>query len=62
MSEKGVTQAQIAAAVGKSQPYISAKVNGKDTWNVVELEAVAELLGFESFFRLLDTVHVRLDQ
>lgn len=59
-SENGVTQMQIAQAVGRSQPYISAKMNGRDTWDTYELQKVAELLGYETAFHLIEVVRVRL--
>lgn len=61
MSEHGVTQKTLAAAVGKSQPYVSAKVNGLDAWNVYELDVIAGVLGFQSAFDLFEVARIRIE-
>lgn len=60
--ENSVTQAQIAQAIGKSQPYVSHKMNGLDAWSTYELEKIGELLGFEHPFEIFRVAEVRLRQ
>ena len=60
MSEHGVTQKALAAAVGKSQPYVSAKVNGLDAWNAYELDVIARVLGFGSAFDMFEVIRIRV--
>lgn len=59
MAERGVTQSQMAAAIGRSQGYVSERVSGVDAWNTMELEQVAGRLGFTDAFDLLAEVQKR---
>lgn len=45
MARQGVTQREIAAAVGLPQPSISKRLAGAIPFDLAELEAVAEALG-----------------
>lgn len=56
MAEEGVTQMKIAEAIGRSQAYVSERVNGLDAWNTHELSVLSELLHYESPFELLGEV------
>ena len=60
MSEHGVTQKALAAAVRKSQPYISAKVNGLDAWNAYELDVIARVLDFEPALDMFEVIRIRV--
>ena len=45
MSSAGVTQQQLASALGVTQAAVSRKVNGRSAWRVNELRVAADLLG-----------------
>lgn len=45
MARRGVRQAALAAALGLSQPQVSARLRGVVPFNVNELHAVSEFLG-----------------
>lgn len=42
-----VSGVRLAAAIGKSQPYVSLRLSGKRPWNLNELEIIAETLGVD---------------
>lgn len=44
IKEKGLTQSQIASAIGKNESTLSAKLNGKFSFTVVEIDAICALL------------------
>lgn len=44
MARRGITQATVARALGKTQQAVSARLNGKVAFDVDELHVVAELL------------------
>lgn len=44
MARRGVSQAKLAAALGLSQPSISARLRGVTPFDVDELHAVADFL------------------
>lgn len=44
MKEKGLTQSQVATALGKNESTISSKLNGKFSFTVVEIDAICKLL------------------
>lgn len=56
MAEKGVTQLQIAAAIDRTQGYVSERANGLDAWDTAELELIARRLGFGDAFDLMAEV------
>lgn len=45
MARRGVTQADLAAALGITQPGVSARLHGRTDWRLKELSVVAETLG-----------------
>lgn len=45
MARRGVTQAKLAAALGLSQPSVSARLRGVTPFDVDELHTVADFLG-----------------
>lgn len=45
MARKGITQAELATAIGLSQPVISSRLRGKTTFDINEIAAVAAFLG-----------------
>lgn len=47
--ESGSTQEDLAAAVGKTQPYVSARVRLKLPWTTNDLEALAVHFGMDPF-------------
>ena len=51
--ERGVTQAAMAKAANRSQPYISAHLNGEWSWGVNDIAAIAPLFGFHSIASFL---------
>lgn len=57
---EGVTQEKIALAIGKSQGYVSPRINGKEAWNTRELDILAALLGM-SGIELIQEVMKRGD-
>lgn len=44
----GVNQTKIADAIGKSQGYVSPRMNGKEAWTTWELDIIAGLLGMSA--------------
>ena len=46
MAEHGITQKQVAEAIGRTQPYVSDRSRGLDAWNTSELVALAGLMGY----------------
>lgn len=48
MRDKGITQQQIAAALGLAAPTVSQKINGIRPMNLDEACAIAAMLGIES--------------
>ena len=59
MAERGVTQKQVAAVIGRTQGHVSERVSGVDAWNTLELEQVADVLGFTDAFALLAEIQKR---
>lgn len=51
--ERGVTQAAMAKAANRSQPYISSHLNGEWSWGVNDIAAIAPLFGFHSIASFL---------
>lgn len=45
MARKGITQFELAGALGLSQPAISSRLRGKTPFDVNELTVVAAFLG-----------------
>ena len=45
MARRGVTQAELAAALDLTQPGVSARLRGRTDWRFRELATVAEALG-----------------
>lgn len=45
MESRGVSQVQVAAAIGVSQPVISRSLSGIRRWNLDQLAAVCAFLG-----------------
>ena len=45
MARRGIRQAQLAEALGISQQSVSMRLTGRTSWNVDDLEPVAQLLG-----------------
>lgn len=45
MARRGVTQAKLAAALGLSQPSVSARLRGVTPFDVDELHTIAAFLG-----------------
>lgn len=45
----GVRQEDIAAAIGRTQPYVSARVNGTYPWSTVDLDRMAHLFGMDAW-------------
>lgn len=45
MSDRGVTQNDLAAALGVSQQSVSRRVNGLQPWSIDELAIVSDRLG-----------------
>lgn len=56
MARRGITQAQLAEALGISQQSVSMRLTGRTSWNVDDLEPVADLLGV-SVSQLLSSPH-----
>lgn len=44
LKEAGVTQAQVADALGLTQPTVSRKIAGRYPWRMSELVRLAEML------------------
>lgn len=51
--DRGVTQAAMAKAAGRTQSYISAHMNGEWSWGVNDIAAIAPLFGFHSIASFL---------
>lgn len=45
MARRGVTQRQVAEALGISQPQISKRLAGRIAFDVVELQVIGRMLG-----------------
>lgn len=45
--QAGLTQAAVAAALGRHQPFIANIENGERRLDVVEFLALAEIIGFD---------------
>lgn len=59
MAEMGVTQMKVATLLGRSQAYVSERVNGLDAWNVNELSVIAPKLGYSDVFEMMADMQVR---
>lgn len=59
MAERGVTQTAMASRLGRTQGYVSERVNGVDAFNTTELEEIAHILGFGDAFSLLAEIQKR---
>jgi transcriptional regulator with XRE-family HTH domain len=57
---KTPTQEQMATAVGKTQPYVSARVNGEHPWSTEDLDKLAPLLGAADAFELIAAASARV--
>lgn len=44
LTERGITQAAAAAAIGLSQPALNARLTGITPWRLIDLEELADLL------------------
>lgn len=60
MAERGVTQSQVAEAIGRTQGYVSERVNGLDSWNTAEIEALAHIFGISGGMELMMEIGRRL--
>ncbi len=47
MGEHSITQAEIAVKIGKTQGYVSPRVNGKKPFDVDELDTIAAMAGMQ---------------
>lgn len=54
LAQRGHTQAQLAAALGMTQPAISKRLTGRRPFTTTELEAVADFLGVHLVINLTD--------
>lgn len=43
------TQEEIAAAIGRTQPYVSSRINGDFPWTTNDLDGIARLFGDDAF-------------
>lgn len=60
-SKRGTpTQEQIAAAVSRTQPYVSDRINGKEPWTTTDIDNLAPLFK-ETAFSLIAAAKLRLD-
>lgn len=57
MAVRRMTQAQLAAALGVTQPAVSARLRGRTRWSVDDLDKLSELFGM----RVADLVEPPLD-
>lgn len=48
MAEKGISQAQLARAIGISENSMSRKLNGKREFRLSEVAAITEVLGLQA--------------
>jgi len=48
LADHGITQAEVAAALGVSQQAVSRRLRGQVSFNVTELHVVASLIGVEA--------------
>lgn len=60
MAESGVTQTKMATLLGRSQAYVSERVNGLDAWNVNELSIIAPKLGYHDVFEMMRDMQIRI--
>jgi transcriptional regulator with XRE-family HTH domain len=44
IKEKGLTQSQVAEAIGKNESTLSIKLNGKFFFTTAEIDAICDLL------------------
>lgn len=44
-AEQGVTQKIIAGALGRTQSYVSVRMQGREAWTTADLDTIAGLLG-----------------
>lgn len=49
----GLTQVQVAEALGRAQSYVSLRWNGRKAWTLNELDVIARLAGEEDVLDLL---------
>lgn len=52
-------QEEIAAAVGRTQPYVSSRINGEFPWSTNDLDLLAPLFG-ETAFTLIESARARM--
>lgn len=59
LAEQGLSQTTVGKRIGRTQGYVSERVSGIDAWNTMELEQLAQMLGFRDAFDLLSMIEKR---
>lgn len=47
--DAGLSGSEVARRLGRAQSYVSLRMNGRKSWTLDELEAIAEMLGLTSY-------------
>ncbi|RYP97885.1 hypothetical protein PG102015_0142 [Bifidobacterium pseudolongum subsp. globosum] len=54
MVKTGITQTELAGAIGRSQSYVALRVIGRASWTLNDIDKIAKHFGMANGFALMD--------